>query len=321
RLTYDNSKFIIKLDVRLCRMMAAHKKEKHSNIKCIKKKMKNNREYKNEESSNNKTAITVKNRKLDKIYYKNLVSYMANADFKYLRKSMKKKVFQICVLASFHILLGILLIVLEKLNYLNVLKLFDPLHLSTLGFVIFMYIRLTYDNSKFIIKLDVRLCRMMAAHKKEKHSNIKCIKKKMKNNREYKNEESSNNKTAITVKNRKLDKIYYKNLVSYMANADFKYLRKSMKKKVFQICVLASFHILLGILLIVLEKLNYLNVLKLFDPLHLSTLGFVIFMYIVILSMFYFYKKFQTYIKLTRIKDDIYNTAYPSFRQVGFYKD
>ncbi|SCN12504.1 Plasmodium exported protein, unknown function [Plasmodium malariae] len=181
--------------------------------------------------------------------------------------------------------------------------------------------RLTYDNSKFIIKLDVRLCRMMAAHKKEKHSNIKCIKKKMKNNREYKNEESSNNKTAITVKNRKLDKIYYKNLVSYMANADFKYLRKSMKKKVFQICVLASFHILLGILLIVLEKLNYLNVLKLFDPLHLSTLGFVIFMFIVILSMFYFYKKFKTYIKLTRIKDDIYNTAYPSFRQVGFYKD
>ncbi|SBT85642.1 Plasmodium exported protein, unknown function [Plasmodium malariae] len=181
--------------------------------------------------------------------------------------------------------------------------------------------RSTYDNSKFIIKLDVSLSRMMAAHKKENHSNIKCIKKEMKNNGEYKKKESSITNTAITVKNRKLDKIYYKNLVSYMANADFKYLRKSMKKKVFQICVLASFHILFGILLIVLEKLNYLNVLKLFDPLHLSTLGFVIFMYIVILSMFYFYKKFQTYTKLTRIKDDIYNTAYPSFRKVVFYKD
>ncbi|SBT85576.1 Plasmodium exported protein, unknown function [Plasmodium malariae] len=181
--------------------------------------------------------------------------------------------------------------------------------------------RSPYDNRKFIIKFDVRLCRMMAVHKKEEHSNIKWIKMEMKNNGEYKKKESSNTNTAITVKNRKLDKIYYKNVVSYMANADFKYLRKSMKIKVFQICVLASIHILLGILLIVLGKLNYLDVLKLFGPLHLSTLGFVIFMFIVILSMFYFYKKFQTYTKLTRIKADIYNTAYPSFRQVGFYKD
>ncbi|SCN45378.1 Plasmodium exported protein, unknown function [Plasmodium malariae] len=181
--------------------------------------------------------------------------------------------------------------------------------------------RSTYDNCKFIIKLDVSLSRMMAAHKKENHSNIKCIKKEMKNNGKYKKKESSNTNTAITVKNRKLDKIYYKNLVSYMANADFKYLRKSMKKKVFQICVLASIHILLGILLIVLEKLNYLKVIKLANTLNLSTLGFVIFMYIVILSMFYLYKKFHIYIKSTRIKADIYNTAYPSFRQVVFYKD
>ncbi|SCN12436.1 Plasmodium exported protein, unknown function [Plasmodium malariae] len=181
--------------------------------------------------------------------------------------------------------------------------------------------RSTYDNCKFIIKLDVRLCRIMAAHKKEKHSNIKCIKKEIKNNGEYKKMESSNTKTGITVKNKKLDKIYYKNLVSYMANADFKYLRKSMKKKVFQICVLGSIHILLGILLIVLKKLKYLDDIKLYDKLQLSHLGFVIFMCIVILSMFYFYKKFQTYTKLTRIKDDIYNTAYPSFRKVGFYKD
>ncbi|SBT85921.1 Plasmodium exported protein, unknown function [Plasmodium malariae] len=181
--------------------------------------------------------------------------------------------------------------------------------------------RSTYDNCKFIIKLDVRLCRIMAAHKKEEHTNIKWIKKEIKNNGEYKKMESSNTKTGITIKNKRLDKIYYKNLVSYMANADFKYLRKSMKKKVFQICVLASFHVLLGILLIVLEKLDYLKVIKLDNTLNLSTLGFVIFMYIVILSMFYFYKKFQTYTKLTRIKDDIYNTAYPSFRKVVFYKD
>ncbi|SBT88030.1 Plasmodium exported protein, unknown function [Plasmodium malariae] len=205
-----------------------------------------------------------------------------------------------------------------------------------------------YENYKFDRKLYEKSCRLLAKNKQKKCTYIKWIKEEIPNKIECKKKNLYNNKKEAINKNKQskeyslknagfheqyridknvvrtggnlcfkksnFDKIYYKNKVRDTANADFKYLRKCMKKKVLDICTLSGFYILLGILLLVLGKCKYIRNIIVLKKLNLLTVLLVIFMFVVILSMFYFYRKFQKYEKLTCVKSDIYNTAYPSLR-------
>ncbi|SBT85881.1 Plasmodium exported protein, unknown function [Plasmodium malariae] len=117
---------------------------------------------------------------------------------------------------------------------------------------------------------------------------------------------------------RKFDKIYYRNTLRNSTIADFKFLRDVTKQKAVLICILLSFHAIIGILLsfliptqnvkgkIMISKLWYYG----------EIVGFPIFTFIVILSFIYLFRSIAKYIKIINKKREIHNTAYPSTSKI-----
>ncbi|KAI4833756.1 uncharacterized protein MKS88_000316 [Plasmodium brasilianum] len=124
-------------------------------------------------------------------------------------------------------------------------------------------------------------------------------------------------------KKRIFDKIYYKNIVRNSWIKDFISLKEDIKLKLLGIFILGSFHVLVGITLIVLGKLGYLddvnNVMCLFNKISLFVVLFYILTFVVAVAMFFIQRRVVKYLKALEKKYDINNTAYPSLRKVAIY--
>ncbi|SBT00401.1 Plasmodium exported protein (Pm-fam-a like), unknown function [Plasmodium malariae] len=122
---------------------------------------------------------------------------------------------------------------------------------------------------------------------------------------------------------RVFDKILYKNTVRDVTKDDFKFLRERIKVKLFGIFILGSFQILVGIILLVLGNLGYLEVidkvLLISNNRFLSGLVFIMFTLIVGAVMFYLHRIFEKYLKALEKKSDLHNTMYPSLHIVVKY--
>ncbi|KAI4833987.1 uncharacterized protein MKS88_000287 [Plasmodium brasilianum] len=215
-----------------------------------------------------------------------------------------------------------------------------------------------YKNYSFDGKLCTITYRLLAKHKQGKCSNTKWINEVIPNNGKYKQKDTYNsekitkrksiridkcspkcgenyklpkrNESSMYIrgnlycKKRIFDKIYYKNIVRNEAIEDFKFLKESIKVKLFGIFILGSFHILVGIALLVLRKLKYLDVIDSVFPISghsvLSAMLFLILTFVVEAAILYLNKKVLKYIKTLEKKSDIHNTAYPSLHKVVIYK-
>ncbi|SBS93762.1 Plasmodium exported protein (Pm-fam-a like), unknown function [Plasmodium malariae] len=124
-------------------------------------------------------------------------------------------------------------------------------------------------------------------------------------------------------KKRTFDKIYYKNIVRNSWIKDFIYLKEDIKLKLLGIFILGSFHVLVGITLIVLGKLEYLDdvnkVILLFNKIGLFVVLFYILTFVVAVAMLFIHRRVVKYLKVLEKKYDINNTAYPSLRKVVKY--
>ncbi|SBT86025.1 Plasmodium exported protein, unknown function [Plasmodium malariae] len=177
------------------------------------------------------------------------------------------------------------------------------------------------NNGKYI-KKDI-----YNNEKINEEKNILADKVSLKSAENYKlprrNESSMYIRGNLYCKKRIFDKIYYKNIVRNSWIKDFISLKEDIKLKLLGIFILGSFHVLVGITLIVLGKLGYLddvnNVIRLFNKIGLFVVLFYILTFVVAVAMLFIQRRVVKYLKALEKKYDINNTAYPSLRKVVKY--
>ncbi|KAI4834091.1 uncharacterized protein MKS88_000234 [Plasmodium brasilianum] len=212
------------------------------------------------------------------------------------------------------------------------------------------------EKNNIDIKLFARNYRLLAKNKQGTCSNIVWIKEEIPNNAEYKkyipnnekvykeknktrNECSLNNlrnygeyrRSKFSLHNREnsyskkrmLDKIYYKNKVRDIINADFKFLRKNILQELKGLCASCSLIMLSGAIYLFLKfiKIGDLSTLKSsFIEFRIGngTIVVLILGLIVLIALIYIGRKIFRDVKLTYKKCELNNTAYPSFRKVFF---
>ncbi|KAI4833630.1 uncharacterized protein MKS88_000108 [Plasmodium brasilianum] len=177
------------------------------------------------------------------------------------------------------------------------------------------------NNGKYI-KKDI-----YNNEKINEQKNILADKSSLKCGEKYKlprrNESSMYIRGNLYCKKRIYDKIYYKNIVRNSWIKDFISLKEDIKLKLLGIFILGSFHVLVGITLIVLGKLGFLDdvnkVIRLFNKIGLFVVLFYILTFVVAVVMLFIQRRVVKYIKALEKKYDINNTAYPSLRKVVKY--
>ncbi|KAI4839060.1 hypothetical protein MKS88_002576 [Plasmodium brasilianum] len=212
------------------------------------------------------------------------------------------------------------------------------------------------DKNNDDIILVTRIYRLLSKHKQEKCSNIAWMMEEKQNNGRYEKKFKYNNENVSKGKNkmrnecslnnarsygqsrrskssarnrensyfkkRLLDKIYYKNKVRDAAITDFEFLHSDTKKKLIMIWALFSFIVLFGISLFSIKYLISGKTLKSaisvsydMQPSSICLLASGI---IAVGAMIYLGRKMIRNVKFTYIKDNIYNSAYPSSRKLIF---
>ncbi|KAI4839242.1 hypothetical protein MKS88_001786 [Plasmodium brasilianum] len=202
-----------------------------------------------------------------------------------------------------------------------------------------------YEKNIIDEKLYRRTYRLLTKNKKEKCLNIlwekeiiqyngKCEKKHIYNNEcvskvkhKMRNKCTSNNlggykqtgKCKSFIYNREntsygkrmLDKIYYKNVLRYSTNSDFTFLRNSIQRKVFEYISLFIFHLVVGVAgAIFYFFLTYdsggitsSSLFKLFSPICILWI-------MVLVGLFYIFRKTVKYGKLLHLKRDFNYTKH-----------
>ncbi|KAI4839628.1 hypothetical protein MKS88_002185 [Plasmodium brasilianum] len=188
-------------------------------------------------------------------------------------------------------------------------------------------------------QLDTRIYRLVSEDKKTKHSNYGIYKEKniynnkketiqndkhackrsLKNGRDYErvkdNKFSEDFKGNIYFNKRIFNKKYYLRNVKKFANADFKFLRKSIQMKDDWFFYLLFLHLIsiLGTFILYSQK----SIAK--EWWYIPAFALIcILQFIVLVVAFYIYRKTVKCEKLRHIKSDMHNTAYPSLSKLLF---
>ncbi|KAI4837022.1 hypothetical protein MKS88_003489 [Plasmodium brasilianum] len=194
-----------------------------------------------------------------------------------------------------------------------------------------------YLDKKDVIdeKLYTRNYRLLAKYKKEKYSNIVRTKEDILNNGyyemkhicrngkvskkknklpkvstsnslgDYKQTEKSKfyeyNKVNTYNRKKMLDKIYYKNVLEYSKNADFRFIKKFIQRKNMAIFALYILHLAVGVLHVILFNFltssgkNVVDIMKMFIPLY-------ILWFIILVRFFYNLRETGKYKNLLHLK-------------------
>ncbi|KAI4833642.1 uncharacterized protein MKS88_000350 [Plasmodium brasilianum] len=203
-----------------------------------------------------------------------------------------------------------------------------------------------YLDEKNIIdeKLSTRTYRLLTKHKKQKYPNMLRKKDDIPNNGEYKKKHISKKETISNGKNklpkecisnslgsykqegkiksseynkvntypgkRMLDKIYYKNVLRYSTNTDFKFIKRCIKRKrkafyalyVFNLVVGVAFAMLIYFLYDILNNTTTRDLLKYFGSLYILWV-------IVLVRLFYILRKIDKHKKLLHLKSKMNYTV------------
>ncbi|SBT85794.1 Plasmodium exported protein, unknown function [Plasmodium malariae] len=218
---------------------------------------------------------------------------------------------------------------------------------------------LLVGDYKLYKKLHTRTYRLLTKCKHKRYSNIAQLKQEIPNNtvgekknifinekvnngkKKHSNERSLNNvgiyeqtrkyktsvhtRTKLNFEKRVLGKLYYKNTVRFTMNADFKFLKYTITRKLGMMCAVYIFYIILGIVIYALIHSNDMLCSKsfIFNLLwcNVATIAYAMSLLIVIPSLYYIYRKIAKYIKLIYKKSEMHNTDYPYPRKVVFKKN
>ncbi|SBT88052.1 Plasmodium exported protein, unknown function [Plasmodium malariae] len=202
-----------------------------------------------------------------------------------------------------------------------------------------------YEKDVIDEKLCTRNYRLLAKYRKEKCLNIAHEKKDIPYNGEYEkkhitkngrvskgkiklprectshnsvgynqvgeNKSSVNNKVNNYSGKRTLDKIYYKNVLRYCTNSDFKFIKKYIQRKDSEFFVLFIVHLIVGVIYALLfglfkyTKAGEKQIIRNIVPIYILWI-------IILVGLFYICIKYIKYEKLLRIKRDMYYTKHLS---------